>query len=186
MTTAMRLQQLRQAVQRRRIGLVLAFSLPWWLVACALAWRLQGGVAWLLPAMLAGASIAFATRYANAVDAQWLSRALDVQRRELEDSAALLFADPETLPPLAQLQRLRLERRIGADPAPDLRPRWPVRQLALNALLGLAIASVLGWWRPPTAPAVPSVPIAVAPAEIGSPVLKVSNPSVVTGQGHRR
>ena len=127
MTPAMRLQQLKHAVQRRRIGLVLAFSLPWWLLACALAWRWHGGVAWLLPALVAGASIAFATRYANAIDAQWLSRALDLQRRDMEDSAALLFADAATLPPLARLQRMRLESRVGIDPAPDLRPRWPVR-----------------------------------------------------------
>jgi len=160
-----RLQQLKRAVQRRRIGLVLAFFLPWWLVACALAWRWQGGVAWLLPAMVAGATIAFATRYANAIDAQWLSRALDLQRRDLEDSTALLFADADTLPPLAHLQRLRLERRIASEPAPDLRPRWPLRHIAGNALLAMLMGSAALWWRPTAPEFAPSTQTAAEPAE---------------------
>ncbi len=165
MTAAMRLQQLKLAVQRRRIGMAFAFALPWLLVACVLAWRWHGGVAWLLPAMLAGAAIAFAMRFANAIDAQWLSRALDAQRPDLEDSAALLFAHADTLPPLARLQQLRLTRRIESDPAPDLRPRWPLGNIARNALLAMIVAFAALWWRPSPSQVAPTTHSVAQPAE---------------------
>jgi hypothetical protein len=103
-----------------------------------IAWRCQSHVAWLLPALVMMAMVIFAAQMANGVDASWLARALDAKHRNLEDSSALLFADASVLPPLAQLQRARIEARFMAMSSPDLRPTWPQRRIAGSALLALA------------------------------------------------
>ena len=145
------LRQLRQSVQRRRIGVVLALALPWLLVAVTLAWHWGGGLAWLLPTAVLVALVISAWRAVRAIDAAWLSRQLDRQRRDLEDSAALLFVDGAGLPPLARWQRARLQQRLAATPRADLRGRWPLRQLAVNGSVVIAFAVGVWSWRASTA-----------------------------------
>lgn len=84
--------------------------------------------------------IALSLRAWRALDPRWLIRGLDAHLPTLEDSAELLFRDPTTLSPMAVLQRARLDARLAQTALPDLRPRYPRRQLLLACGAGLALA----------------------------------------------
>jgi hypothetical protein len=73
----------------------------------------------------------------------WLVRRLDARRADLEDSAALLFAHPDTLGPIQRLQRARVSQRIDAG-ATDLADPWPWKAIA--AAWALAVVVVAAWW----------------------------------------
>lgn len=140
-------QALLRGARRRVLLIVLAGGVPLALAAGALAMRLAGfdaGSVALTLALLAVATVA--TWRARRLDTRWLIARLDQQPR-LEDSADLLFAAPETLNPLQQRQRARIEQRLRAAP-PDLRPRWPWPRLAacFGAALLVAAAALL-WPR---------------------------------------
>ena len=143
-----RLLAWRAAARRRRIAVVAAFALPWLVVAVALAWRLHR--AWCIALVVALAVVAatVAWRAARRADAHWLARRLDTRRPDMEDSAALLFAD-RPLSPLQGLQRERLRGRVVQAPAVDLRDRWPARALAASLLCALLpLVAVLLWPSP--------------------------------------
>lgn len=76
----------------------------------------------------------------RALDPRWLIRGLDAHLPTLEDSAELLLRDTTALPPLAVLQRARLDARLAQTALPDLRPRYPRRQLLLACGAGLVLA----------------------------------------------
>ena len=64
----------------------------------------------------------------------------------MEDSADLLFAEDAQLNPLQQLQRARLQRRLGTGVALDLRPAWSAPRIAATWIAGaLAIAALFFW-----------------------------------------
>lgn len=142
MNVAAILRAAERAARRRRRGDAALQALPWLGVALALAWRMDWHPAALAPAGLAIAASAWlAWRAGRIVDAQWLARRLDANRRDMEDSAALLFADSARVTALQQLQRARLRQRLEAAAPPDLRPPWRTRPLVLSA--GAAFACLL-------------------------------------------
>ena len=153
-----RLHAWRAATRRRRIAVVGTFALPWLVTALALAWRLQRAWSIALVVLVAAVGATAAWRTARRIDARWLARRLDARRADMEDSAALLFADG-VLSPLQALQRERLRQRVERAPAVDLRDRWPARTLATSfscALLALLV--VLLWPAPRPAAQRPPTP----------------------------
>ncbi|NYZ63762.1 hypothetical protein H0E82_13480 [Luteimonas sp. SJ-16] len=127
--------------------------MPLVVAACAIAVRVAGvagavavGVAGLVTAVFA--ALWRVRRY----DEAWLARALDAARSDMEDSAALLFADPQGLAPLHGLQRSRLTARITDHPTMPPGPAWPKRRLVLACSVGAALAlAALVWPASPPA-----------------------------------
>jgi len=126
---------------------VLAIAAPLAVALAVVAWRLAGP----LPAMLAVAvallaiGLAIVPRWRRH-DRDWLVARFDADRRDLEDSSALLFADEAALRPMQQLQRARLEQRLRERPASDLRPAWSLRAIATATVIALlAIVAALAW-----------------------------------------
>lgn len=144
-TADARLHAWRAAARRRRVAIVATFALPWLAIVLALGWRLQRGWCIALAVLLAVLAATAAWRAARRVDARWLARRLDARRADMEDSAALLFAD-DALSRLQALQRERLRQRIHHAPAADLRDAWPARALAVSSACALcALIALLLW-----------------------------------------
>ncbi|HEU0307357.1 MAG TPA: hypothetical protein VFR30_10355, partial [Lysobacter sp.] len=137
---------LRRARLRRGLDTVL-LCLPGLAIAVALAWRLGGGVAALAMFVAAGAGIVAWARYRTGrFDTRWLVRELDARRTDLEDSSDLLFAPTAPMTALERLQLARLRQRIETAAAPDLRPRWSTRAIAIGSGAAvLAIAAIAPW-----------------------------------------
>lgn len=141
------LRAVLRAARGRRIADGLLMLLPLLVVAVATAWRLSGvGAAmWVL---VAGAA-AFATLVRLRVrvfDIRWLAHALNGHRVDMDDSAGLLFADTSTLTGLEQLQARRLRQRLQSAPAPDLRPPWSIRAVAVSVAFASITLPVLLLW----------------------------------------
>jgi hypothetical protein len=121
---------------------------PLVLLTAAAAWRLAGvavalGVVVLCGAVLAGAALMRGRRF----DRAWIVRRLNGMRPELEDSSDLLTVDRAGLTPLQRLQYDRVQSRLMAA-APDPRPAWSVRRIAIAWALGLlALLAVFLWPR---------------------------------------
>ncbi|MBN8793745.1 MAG: hypothetical protein J0I01_16095 [Stenotrophomonas nitritireducens] len=138
-------QALLRVARRRVLLIVLAGGVPLALATGLLALRAAGfdaGSVALTLALLA--VVAFATWRARRLDARWLVARLDAQPR-FEDSADLLFAAPESLNPLQQRQRARIDQRLHATP-PDLRPRWPWPRLLACFGIALLVATATVLW----------------------------------------
>jgi len=164
-------RSLRRVRRRAALDALLAWAvLP--LAAASLLWRWPGAVMAMaltaLAALVAGAAV---MRRLRRFDRVWLARQLDASRPDLEDSTTLLFAAPDSLAPLQRLQRERLEQRLRARPAPDLRPPWSLRAVGTAWLALLAIcAAVVLWPAPqPASGAPPAAASGVPPAQ--APVL---------------
>ncbi|CAN5270863.1 DUF4175 family protein [soil metagenome] len=142
MSGASVLGRLRAQARRRVQWIAMLAWLPWLLPAAIVAQLLArqvGVVAWavvLLPLAGLGWSL---HRARGRIDDAWIARGLDAQRRDMEDSSALLHAAPDALPPLARLQRTRIAQRLAQSAPPDLRPRWP-RWLPASAAAAIAVA----------------------------------------------
>lgn len=154
MSTIDALRRIQAGERRRRVLIVLAFVLPWALViAIGAAWgRTSAGwlstpIAPLLLVALATVGLRLAWRSARVVDDAWLSRQMDARRRDLEDSAALLFPAQGERSALERLQQARLQARLRLAPLPDVRTPWPSRPLAASGLLALAVAAVATVWN---------------------------------------
>lgn len=167
-----------------------AIGVPLVIGATAVAWRLAGiGAAIATIAIGLSLSLLIALRLAARFNQNWLIRTLDARRPDMEDSAALLFANEASLGPLQRLQRARLTARIDADTPDQLAPDWQRRSIALTAIAALIIVALAFLWPrpgqgPPTlAPAsegvvaTPGIPRLVAqnlrilpPAYTGLPV----------------
>jgi hypothetical protein len=145
MTAPFRPADLARPAQARRVADDVLTGLPAAIVAAALAWRFGGAGAAAGAMLVAVAVIAVvAVRHAQAFDRGWLIRRLDATRRDLDDSADLLFADAAGLTPLERLQRDRLDRRLAAGTLPDLRPAWSTRRIAVAwALAAVAVAVIV-------------------------------------------
>jgi len=160
MSAAALLQAWLRMAKRRRIAIVSLLALPWLLVALVLALRCGGGFAYVLVAVAAALTVAWAHHGVRGIHGAWLARRLDALRRDLEDSAALLFAKVASLSPLARLQRARMEQRLLTTPHTDVRPPWPLRQLFWNAAFAVAVGLIIALW--PASP--PSSTKAIVPA----------------------
>jgi hypothetical protein len=138
--------------RRRGIANDLAIGLPLVLAATTLAWRSQG-MASALAIGLAGFGIVVAAAVCRArrFDRNWLVRRLDASRPDMEDSADLLLRADDSLGPLQQLQRGRLQARLADDAGAALRPDWRNNAIAVAWLLGLVLIAGSLWWPAPSA-----------------------------------
>jgi hypothetical protein len=136
-----------QARRRSALDDALAGA-PLVVLAAAAAWRRAGGPAALCMVALGLAILAVAalTR-GRRFDRSWIVRRLNGMQPELEDSSDLLTGDRAGLSPLQRLQYDRVQRRL-AEAAPDLRPAWSVRRIAIAwAVGGLALLPLVLWPR---------------------------------------
>ncbi|MGY1519905.1 hypothetical protein [Luteimonas sp. A482] len=133
---------------RRRIALdALLAWLPLPFALAALLWRWAGTTPALAVATLALlAIVASVVQRLRRFNRSWLARRLDASRRDLDDSSALVFADPASLSALQRLQRDRLEQRLRERPAPDLRPSWSIRAIAIAWLAVVAVCIFVALW----------------------------------------
>ncbi|MGH8173589.1 MAG: hypothetical protein ACREPX_10595 [Rhodanobacteraceae bacterium] len=147
MTLDTRLHELGRDARMRRAQIVVLAGLPIALAICAWSAKAIGAWAALIAAAIASAAlVAIAQRAMRAIDTAWIARRLDASRAHFEDSADLLFREPDGLSPLQQLQRARLHRRFEADPVAELKPAWPWRGLgAVWVIALLAIVAVVLW-----------------------------------------
>ena len=142
--------RLREVLQRARTRVVLdtvARTAPLAFVVAAVGWRWHGaGIAAVAFVIATVVVIALASRRARRLDTRWLVRSLDAARPDMEDSSDLLFASDASTTALERLQRSRLQQRIEQTTAPDLRPRWSTRAIALSvAFAAIVIAGTLSW-----------------------------------------
>lgn len=166
--SALRLSSTLASVRKRFTANAAMTWLPVIAAVAALVWRFYGAAAATLLGLVGVAALfALAFRQARHFDNRWLARALNERRKDLDDSADLLFADAAALNPLQRLQRDRLQQRLATHPAPDLRAPWSWRRIAATWLMGtIAIAAILFWPSRETAPAAP-----LAPSEETAPVI---------------
>ncbi len=146
------------AARHRLSAITLAYALPWIAAAGVLAWRLGGEH----PALTAGTAlaallvaIAIAWRLPRRLDRAWLQRRLDAGHPLLEDSSALLAADPSGLPPLARLQRERIAQRLPPPETAGIRKPWPLAGIAASTVAAAVVVAIAMLWSaaPPTASA---------------------------------
>ena len=142
--------RLHEVLRRARVrrGLDVAFRcLPWCAIGVVLARRLADPVVALGVAVVALIGVvAFARHRMHRLDTRWLVRELDARRPDLEDSSDLLFAPRASLNGLERLQVARVQQRIEATAAPDLRAPWSKGPIAAGVLVAaLAIAAILAW-----------------------------------------
>ncbi len=135
-----------RAARWRSTGGTLAIGLAPAAALAVLLWRMAGPGAALAGAGVgAAAAIAVALWRARRFDRQWLVRALDRQRGDMEDSADLLVVDDAGLGPLQRLQRARLQARLGDDTG-ALAPPLAWRPIAIAwAIAAVIMIAVLAW-----------------------------------------
>lgn len=146
--TATRTLNAKHAAVRTRVAIDAALiALPLVLVSAILAWRGGGwGAAGIGAGLVGGLLAMLARQRIRAFDRAWLVARLNARLPRLEDSAGLLFADPDALDGLAALQRRRLEDRATELDPIDLRPVWSWRRMAAAwGLSAAAIALALAW-----------------------------------------
>jgi hypothetical protein len=152
--------------RRSAVGEVVLVGSPLVLACAALGWVAAGGALTAAVLLIGAAALGWASmRRAGRLDRDWLIRRLNAREAQLEDSAALVFADAD-LAPLERLQAERIAARIGSvDPA-SLADRWPRRRIALAWIMGaLAVAGAVSWHMqrgtaPPLASAAQNTPAA--------------------------
>lgn len=172
------LRVLLRGVRLRVLMDRLAIGLPLLLGAAALLWRgLGADVALPTTCGLAVGLLLWIILGIRRVDRAWLLSRLDAQRRDLEDSSALLVADATCLSPVARLQQARVQQRLLQAPSSDghaagvqpagLHPAWSRRDIALSSIVGL-LACVLAWaW--PVAPDTAGTLVSRPTGELAAP-----------------
>ena len=184
-------QRAAAAARRRRALSWLLLAAPVLAVAAALAWRVHFSPASVaLVAAVAVVAVGLAWRSARRIDARWITRRLDA-RRDMQDSADLLSADPSSLQGLPALQRERLLQALASGPALDLRPAWPMRPFWIGLALALpAMAAIVLWpGASPSPPAAPAAEAAAAPVATDITLLAAEltlTPPAYTGLPERR
>ncbi|HLT44791.1 MAG TPA: hypothetical protein VK000_09040 [Luteimonas sp.] len=166
---------LRRVRRRAALDVLLAW-LPLPLALAALLWRPAGPAPAVAVAALALLAVGIAAAYRlRRFDRRWLALRLDAARRDLDDSSALLFAEPAALSPLQRLQRERLEQRLRERAAPDLRPPWSTRAIVFAWLALIATCLAVALWPAPRAlPGAAPAPARDAPAAPGPRLLEQS------------
>ena len=175
----------RLAAVRMRIASGIAVVVGGLVVAAvAIAWRTGGiGMAAIVAVTGVVAGSAFAWSRWRRYDLPWLAGVLDARRRDLDDSTSLLFTEAATLGPLQRLQRERIVQRLQQQPAPDLRPPWPWRGIALAWLIAvLAVVGAIAWPRygAPATPAAtpePGEAVVAAPPRLVAQSLAIQPPA---------
>ncbi|WP_454827983.1 hypothetical protein [Pseudoxanthomonas wuyuanensis] len=167
MNAAMPLRDALNAARRQRLLITAAFVVPWAVALAAVAWRGAGAAAALSIALPTSAAFAAwgGWQWRKRGHA-WAVRELNARRTDMQDSADLLLAGAAALNPLQQLQRQRLQQRLGTAP-PDLRSTWPLPRLAASTLSAIIVlAAALAWpaARPPSPTAAPGPASAAAAA----------------------
>ena len=184
------LTALGRAVRRRAAMIRGVLATPWFAAGATLAYRTAGPCA---AAAVAGtlivALLVWTARSLRAYDGPWLARRLNASSPAFDDSLELLFEAPAADEHgLAALQRARLLSRLQQVVLPDLRPRFPRRQLLLvwgGALAATAAALLMPLiarhWNTLTATrAAAGTPRAAALAATGRLVIE---PPAYTGLG---
>ncbi len=146
--------------RRRAASEVFLVGSPLVLAFVALAWVAAGGALAAAVLLIGAAALGWASmRRAGRLDRDWLIRRLNAREAQLEDSAALVFADAD-LAPIERLQADRIAGRIGSvDPA-TLADDWSRRRIALAWVVGAVALAGTYYWQlqrnnpPPLAPAV--------------------------------
>lgn len=199
------LLKLSRPARTRSVANDFLIGFPLVALAVIAAWRFTGLISAVLIAVVGiTVLIALAAWHARRFDQRWLMRQLDARRTDMEDSTDLLFTDAATLNPLQQLQRARLQQRLGADNAPDLRGPWSSSRIAATWIVGaVGIAALLAWSSPQTSfsqlapsaensPVVAGVPRLIAqrlritpPAYTGLPVRNEASLDAKAPQGSR-
>lgn len=180
MNTTQRLRRWLRGIRARVIADTVLAGVPWMMVLAIAGWRWQG-----VPAAVAGAASAVAVvawvafRRARSFGDAWLIARLDA-RPDMEDSSDLLLADPARLNPLQRLQRARLQQRLDALDARELRPGRSHRGVIAGWIAAaVAIAALLAW-EPSAPPAVTLSPSdEQVPAVPGAPRLVAQHLRVV-------
>lgn len=162
------------AARRRAVAIVLLCALPLAAGIAVLGWRLAGMP---LAAGLALAGLAtvawLASRRSARFDRAWLTRRLDADRADMDDSAALVFARPEALGTLQRLQQSRLQARLAATPWVPAPAPLPKRAIAAAWLSGAVLVTAAVWWPPITPHADTQTRAVSASAAVdGTPVLQ--------------
>ena len=150
---------------------------PILLALTALAWRGGGAV---VGASVLGVGVALALfvgyRRAARFDRHWLVQKLDGTRADMEDSAELLFAVPQTLGDLQRLQQARLFSRLEAGRPDALRSDWSRRPiLAAWVVASLVIGGAVAWPRAGDRPVVLAPSVEQTPVVAGVPRLVAQN-----------
>ena len=167
----------------RRRGLLndLLLALPILIALTALAWRVGGlpaGVAVL--AVGGGLCLFLAHRRATGFDRRWLVGKLDGSRRDMDDSAELLFEDPQTLGDLQKLQQARLLGRLAAGSPAALAADWSRRPIAAAWIAAaVVVAGAVLWPRGEDRPVVLAPSAENTPVTAGMPRLVGQNLRIV-------
>ena len=159
---------LRPARRRAATDVVLVWS-PLVLVLAAVGWVMVGGVLGSGIFLIGTMALGWLARHRSGqLNRGWLVRRLNAREAQLEDSAALVFADA-SLAPVERLQAERIAGRIAAiDPA-TLADAWSRRTIGIAWVMAtVALAAIIYWQaqtsaQPPLAPAAPST--VTAPGE---------------------
>lgn len=142
-------------------------GLPVLLAMTALAWRVGGLIAAAVVLAVGGAFGMFIVwRRAARFDRRWLVRALDGSRRDMEDSAELLFEDPQTLGGLQKLQQARLLDRLESGSPTALASGWSLRLIAAAWLIATLVVAAAVFW-----PRAGDRPVVLSPAAESTPVV---------------
>ena len=123
-------------------------------------------------------------------DRDWLIRALDGQRPDMEDSATLLFQADGDLGPLQRLQRTRLAARLDNGHPGELSPPWQGKRIGATwAFTAITVALILLWPRGGEGPPALSPSAEGIAATPGLPRLTAQNLRIIapayTGLGIR-
>ena len=177
--------RLRVVLDRLAIGLLLLLGIA---VVC---WRWRGPeAAWLLALLGAVGMAPWIAAGARRIDQAWVLSRLDAQRRDLEDSSALLLAEPALLSPLARLQQARVQQRLAQSRPPELRPAWSRRGIALAWAAGLVACVLAVAWPTRSQDAAGMAPMPAGEAAApGAPQLVAqrlrATPPAYTGAGEQ-
>lgn len=142
----------RPARRRAATEALLLWS-PLVLVLAVLGWAARGGALAAGVLLIGGIALGWAaTRRASRFDRDWLVRRLNAREAQLEDSAALVFADAD-LAPIERLQADRITARIAAIDPGALADEWSRRNIVLAWAVGAAaLAGTLYWHTQRSAP----------------------------------
>lgn len=147
MSAPIHLEHWIAAARRRQQANDALLSAPMALAIAALAWRIGG---WMtgLAVLIAGVSLALLVirHRSRRFDRRWLTRRLDATRTDMEDSAALLFAERHQLGPIQQLQQDRILVRLDAGAPDALAGDWRTKPIAAAWAAGIFMAALALVW----------------------------------------
>ncbi|HOZ04147.1 MAG TPA: hypothetical protein PLS60_02050 [Arenimonas sp.] len=147
MNASDQIRQWQAAAKTRRLLVESLIDLPLLVALYLLASRFLS-VSFAIALTLASAAILllYVTKSITALDKFWLIRQLDLRLQDLEDSSDLLFKQPADLSPLQNLQRGRIEQRIGGMSDIDLREDWNGKKILACFLIAASLAGFAIYW----------------------------------------